>query len=172
MGKTRVIWDWDTSSWNQDESKEMYEETYGRTPSDEELSAFVEENNSKYLSDVISEIEHYESVHGKKSQVVVAKLGLWNGTFDGGKIIVGLANVIRECFEDYNRLYVDGRRLRISASHHDGTNTFEIKELTDNGADYADRHDYDTEPRELHAKLFNSSNYSREVKLFADVYGW
>lgn len=172
MEKTRVIWDWDTSSWNQDESKEMYEDTYGRIPSDEELSAFVEENNSEYLSDVISEIEHHESVHGKKSYVVVAKLGLWNGTFDGGKIIEGLANVIRECFEDYNRLYVDGRRLRISASHHDGTNTFEVKELTDKGSDYADRHDYDTEPRELHAKLFSSSNYSREVKLFADLYGW
>ena len=172
MEKTKVIWDYDTSSWDENDSREMYEETYGCSPNDEELSMFVEETNSEYLSDVISEVEHYESCHGKKSYIIVAKLGLWNGTFDGGKIVEGLANVIRECFEDYNRLYVDGRRLRISASHHDGTNTFEVKELTDKGVDYASRHDYDTEPRELHAKLFSSSNYSREVKLFADLYGW
>lgn len=172
MEKAKVIWDCDTSSWNEDECREIYEETYGCSPSNEELSMFMDETNSEYFSDVISEIEHHESCHGKKHYIVVAKLGLWNGTFDGGKIVEGLASVIRECFEDYNRLYMDGRRLRISASHHDGTNTFEVKELTDKGVNYANRHDYDTEPRELHAKLFNSSNYSREVKLFADVYGW
>ena len=172
MEKTRVIWDSDVSSWNQEECREAYEESYGCTPTEEELYEFMEKSNAYPLDDIISEIRSHERSHGAKSYVVLAKLGLWNGPADGGKIIHGLSSVIQECFEDYNRLCVEGRRLKISASHHDGTNTFEIKELTDKGVDYADRHDYDTEPRELHAKLFSSSNYSREVKLFADLYGW
>lgn len=172
MKKTKVIWDNDISSWNHDESRDAYKESYGCMPTDEELYEFMEKSNAYYLDDVISEIKRYERSHGVKSYVVLAKLGLWNGPADGGKIIHGLTAVIQECFEDINSLYVDGRRLRISAAHHDGTNTFEIKELTSKGVDYAARHDYDTEPRDLHAKLFSSSNYSREVKLFADVYGW
>lgn len=172
MEKTRVIWDNDISSWNQDESREAYEESYGCAPTDEELYEFMEKSSAYHLDDVISDIKRHERSHGAKSYVVLAQLGLWHGPAAGGKIIHGLTSVIQECFEDINCLYVDGKRLKISASHHDGTNTFEIKELTDKGSDYAGRHDYDTEPRELHAKLFSSSNYSREVKLFADLYGW
>lgn len=168
----RTIWNYDVSLWDKDEQREFFEETYDHVPSEDELCEFMEQTNSEYLDDVISEIEHYEAIHGKKKYVIRARLGLWNGTFDGGKVVCGLANVIHECFEDFNSIYVDGRCLKISASHHDGTNTFEIKELTDKGVTYVERHDYDTEPRELHAKLFGSSNYSREVKLFAELYGW
>lgn len=105
--------------------------------------------------------------------LVIASLGLWNGRFDGGKIISGqLDEVIRRCFEDYNRVYMEGRNLQISATHHDGTNYFTIKKLTPKGEEYAERHKWDMSDRELHQRLFKDSHYSHCVRFFADLYGW
>ena len=105
--------------------------------------------------------------------LVIASLGLWNGRFDGGKIISGqLDEVIQRCFEDYNRVYMESRNLQISATHHDGTNYFTIKKLTPKGEEYAERHGWDMSDRELHKRLFKDSHYSHCVRFFADLYGW
>ncbi len=171
--KTKTIWNSDTSSWNREELLESFINCYGHAPSDDnELSVFMDECNSEYFDDVICEIQNYESKHGKQTYVVLASIGRWNGTFDGGTISEGMESVLRQCFEDYNHVYVDGRRFKVEAVHHDGTNFFEIKELTQKGEAYFCRHEYDMEPRQLHAKLFSNSQYSREVKMFADIYGW
>jgi hypothetical protein len=171
--KIKTIWDSDTSSWNKEDLTEAFVDSYGRLPADDnELYAFMDECNSEYFDDVICEIQSYESCHGKQTYVVLASIGRWNGTFDGGDIMEGMESIFRKCFEDYNHVYVDGRRLKISAVHHDGTNSFEIRELTEKGIAYFRRNEYDVEPQQLHAKLFNSSQYSREVKMFADIYGW
>jgi hypothetical protein len=171
--KIKTIWDSDTSSWNKEDLTEAFVDSYGRLPADDnELYAFMAECNSEYFDDVICEIQNYESQHGKQTYVVLASIGRWNGTFDGGMVIDGLQAVLQQCFEDDNHVYVESRRLKISAAHHDGTNSFEIKELTQKGEDYFHRHECDMDPRQLHAKLFSSSQYSKEVKMFSEIYGW
>ena len=170
--KKNMIWSYDTSNWDEEEMRNMYEECYEETPSDETLQQYISDVNSDYLGDVKSEIDFYENKHEKKEYIVLADLGLWNGRFDGGKIITGLWNAISKCFEDYNEIYEEKGRLKVTAHHHDVTNYFQIKELTEKGEKFAENHKWDLSDRILHQKLFNNSNYSRNVKLFKEVYGW
>lgn len=170
--KKNMIWSYDTSCWDEDEMKSMYEECYEETPSEETLQQYIDDTNNCYLEDVQEEITFYERKNGQKQYIVLADLGLWNGRFDGGKIITGLCNAISQCFEDYNEIYEEGGQLKVTAHHHDGTNYFQIKELTERGEEYAERHKWDMSDRELHQKLFNDSHYSRNVRAFKEIYGW
>lgn len=170
--KKNMIWSYDTSNWDKEEMKNMYEEAYEEIPNDEILQKYIDDVNDDYLGDVRSEIEFYEKKNEPKQYIVLADLGLWNGRFDGGKILTGLWEAISECFEDFNEIYEEGGKLKVVAHHHDGTNYFEIKELTERGEEYAERHKWDMNDRELHQKLFNDSHRSRNVRLFKEIYGW
>ena len=170
--KKNMICSYDTSSWDEEEMKMDFEEIFEITPSEENLQQYIYDTNQDYLWDEKSNVEYYEKENGQKQYIVLADLGLWNGRFDGGKIITGLWNAISKCFEDYNEIYEEGGRLKVTAHHHDGTNYFQIKELTERGKGYAERHEWDMSDRELHQKLFNDSHYSRNVRAFKEIYGW
>ena len=170
--KKNMIWSYDTSSWNEDEEREIYEECCGGKPSEQELQDYIYNMNQTYLEDEEINIRTHENIHGQKQYIVLADLGLWYGRRDGGKIITGLWNAISQCFEDYNEIYEEGGRLKVTAHHHDGTNYFQIKELTKRGEEFAERHEWNMSDRELHEKLFNDSHYSRNVRAFKEIYGW
>lgn len=169
--KINEIWNYDTCAYDKEEMKQEYEEIYEETPSEEELERFIEDTNDMFLDDERSNVEFYEKQYGQKTYIILADLGLWDGRAEGGKIIKGLWNAISKCFEDYNHIYEYRRRLCVDAIHHDGTNHFQIKELTPKGLDYVENHQYMSD-RELHQCLFKDSHYSNEVKLFKAIYGW
>lgn len=170
--KKKIIWSYDTSNWDRNESIEVYREIYDCEPDEEGLDKFIDDANYRNLEDEEDNVSYYERKHGYKHYVVLADLGLWNGRADGGKIIRGLWKSISECFEDYNEIYQEGKRLKVTAIHHDGTNYFQIRELTDRGYEYWQNHQYDMSDREMHQKLFKDSHYSHEVSLFNKIYGW
>lgn len=169
--KKNMIWSYDTSNWDKEEMKNMYEEAYEEIPNDEILQKYINDVNDDYLDDVRSEIEFYEKKEGMKTYLITGKLGLWYGTVDGGKVVTGLWNAISKCFEDFNEIYEEGGKLKVVAHHHDGTNYFEIKELNEKGEAFAERHKWDLSSRVLHQKL-QDSHRSRNVRLFKEVYGW
>lgn len=121
---------------------------------------------------VVSEINYFEKKHGTPYYVIQADLGLWDGRHAGGKVVCGLANALEMTMEDYTKIYIEGGLLKVRAAHHDGTNHFKIRELTDCGADYYERHNGCMDDRELHEKLFNNYHYSRHVRAFNQIYGW
>ena len=173
MKKQRVIWTYDTSKWDRKEAKEMFVELRGRNPEDEEdIDYFISQENDLCLDCEKENVECFERRYGTKHYVVLADLGLWNGRYDGGKVIKGLWGAIQKCFEDYNTIYQDGKRLKVTAHHHDGTNHFQIRELTPRGLEFWYKHQYDYSDRKLNETLFNDSHYSNEVKLFNEMYGW
>ena len=169
--KINEIWNYDTCVYDKKEMKQEYEEIYEETPSEEELERFIEDTNDMFLDDERSNVEFYEKQYGQKTYIILADLGLWDGRAKGGKIIKGLWNAISKCFEDYNRIYEYRRRLCVDAIHHDGTNHFQIKELTPKGLEYMENHPYMPD-RELHQRLFKDSHYSNEVTMFKKMYGW
>lgn len=170
--KKNMIWSYDTSNYDVEDMKNMYEEAYEEIPSEETINRYIQDVNDDYLGDIKSEIKYYEGAFGKKEYLISATLELWNGKAKGGKIITGLWDAITQCFEDYNEIYEEGGMLKVTACHHDGTNFFKIKELTEKGEKFAERHKYDMSDRELHEKLFNNSHYSRNVRAFKEIYGW
>lgn len=173
MAKIREIWNWDVYNWDKEEMREEYFGVYGEYPKDEyTLTEFMDETNARYLEDEQGNIECHELNHPIKYYMVLATLGLWDGYHDGGKIILGLWRAIRECFEDYNHIYQEGKRLKVDAIHHDGTNCFQIKELTPRGVEYWQRYEGKMSDRELHQRLFKDSHYSHEVSMFNEMYGW
>ena len=176
--KIHLIYTNDPYDFNEDEMKEAWVETAEVNdweipedgPSDDEIWQEWYDQNERDWDDIECEVRYHDE---RGTYLVIASLGLWNGRFDGGKIISGrLDEVIRRCFEDYNRVYMEGRNLQISATHHDGTNYFTIKKLTPKGEEYAERHEWDMSDRELHQRLFKDSHYSHCVRFFADLYGW
>ena len=169
--KVNEIWNYDTSKWDREEMFREFEDVHCYEPDDVDLDEYIEEENRMNLEAEMDNVTFYEREHGAKTYVILADLGLWNGRAEGGKIIKGLWNAISKCFEDYNHIYEYRRRLCVDAIHHDGTNHFQIKELTPKGLEYVENHPYMSD-RELHERLFNDSHYSHEVTLFKTIYGW
>ena len=64
--------------------------------------------------------------------------GRWNGTFEAGTIFTDFMDMYREAMTDcdYVHLYDENGHFYMQCSHHDGTNYYEIKKLTDKGIDY------------------------------------
>ena len=176
--KIHLIYTNDPYDFDEDEMKEAWiEEQWDLTgekpeeePTQDQLWETWDDLCEQNWDDIQSECKFANETG---TYLVIASLGLWNGRFDGGKILSGrLDKAIQRCFEDYNRVYMEGRNLRISATHHDGTNYFTIKKLTPKGEEYAERHGWDMTDRELHQRLFKDSHYSHCVQFFADLYGW
>lgn len=114
-----------------------------------------------------------EAKQDKGYYIIVGTLGLWNGNFKGSCLIRGnLLDAIRKCLEDYNRIYMYNKKLYIEATHHDGTNSFIIKKLTEKGVEYLNKYEWEMYDAELNQRLFKDSHYSRHVDYFSRLYGW
>lgn len=77
-----------------------------------------------------------------KNLLIIAKIGTWRGTFDGGKVIeycqnwadVLNTNLFKHC--NYFDFYEDkAGDLHLEGTHHDGTNHFLVKEINQEGED-------------------------------------
>lgn len=113
-----------------------------------------------------------------KSLLVCGSVGLWDGRFAAGKIVSGgkLWDCLKDC--DYMEIWDEGGHLHIKGSHHDGTNCFEVKVLTEKGEELWNKWCYDECPRwnnlserEVHRKLWENSKYSHVPHFAKNVYG-
>lgn len=176
--KKNIIYSSDPYDFNEEEMRESWLESAEVNdweipedgPSDDDLWEEWYDQNERDWDDIEGEVKWHDE---RGSYLIIASLGLWNGRFDGGKIINGyLTKVIRACFEDYNKVYWQDKNLKVEATHHDGTNYFIIKKLTDRGIEFYNNHYYDYDDRTMHQKLFRDAHYSHSVDFFARIYGW
>ena len=112
-----------------------------------------------------------------KTVIFQSTIGRWDGAFPGGKIgdfDTLLYDFIKDC--DYIHIYDDKGHLYISAAHHDGTSSAEVKFLTEKGAELYDDWQEDEGPfrslseREIHAKIMNSDEFSEIPKFVERVW--
>ena len=79
-----------------------------------------------------------------KKIICFGSVGRWDGTFKGGEIFESFEDayyrMTKDC--DYVKIYEEDGHLYIQCSHHDGTNNFEIKILTEKGEDYYNNWEY------------------------------
>lgn len=104
--------------------------------------------------DLIENLKCYDIYHDR-SWVVSGSLGLWNGPRRiCSEVSESLTELILKCVSgcDYFRIEYDDLCVYVTASHHDGTNNFEIRMLSRCGEsrwvcqnskfDYDDRRNY------------------------------
>ncbi len=137
---------------------------------DERVTEEVYQQSEWDWEDFKVEFEHFlkESTNGF---LLVGTCGCWDGTYDGGCYVNKFDDLYKfwdHC--EYIKVYDEGGHLYIEASHHDGTNYAELKELTCKGSNYADNHRYDSD-QEVHDKLWNSNFYTRLPHYAHKVWG-
>lgn len=126
--------------------------------------------------DVKRELENF---FDGKTILVTGSCGTWRGNFAAGAIIG--YNELWKCWNDcdYVEIYDNDGRMYINASHHDGTNHFEILILTEKGQEVWDRYDsyYENSKwdnlsvREVHNKLAENRKYTHIPHFAREVYG-
>ena len=110
-----------------------------------------------------------------KTLLITGDCGLWYGTREAGT--VGTVKDLRKCWEDcgYIHIFDLNGHFHITCSHHDGTNHFEVKILTERGINRYNNwnsnwNDKTTE-QEVHGILYNNSCYSVIPHFAKKVYG-
>ena len=128
---------------------------------------FLEE---MYWYDVSDELKRF--FNKSNAWLLVGTLGLWNGKCKGGYIFNTYDEFLK-CLEDCDYVEITDNKghLEIKCSHHDGTNHYEIKRVSDFGYEWYNNYSWDMCEEELHTKMWNN-NFMTSLPHFArDVYG-
>lgn len=153
----------------------LSESTYNLAPQvwNEKLYNYASEEKIIEYDDEIANIIFHENTHKEKTYVVKSLIGLWIGNFEGGAVIKGMENVILKCAKQYEsfKFFMEGRIMRFTTCHHDGTNQFWIKELTERGEKYYETHKDEMSDREMVEKLYDDRHLSRHVTIWHSMYG-
>lgn len=107
--------------------------------------------------------------------ICVGSVGRWNGIFSGGFIFDTLDELMNKATEDcyYWKFYDENGHLFLHCSHHDGSCSFEIKELTDRGYEYYENWNYNWEDQRPDSYIFEQlmSRYSRLLRIAEREWG-
>lgn len=98
-------------------------------------------------------------------------VGTWRGSMLGGCYVDKFDDLYKfwsGC--DYIKVYDENGHIYIEASHHDGTNYAELKEVTDSGIKYMSNHYYDCDEI-TYQKMFKSNFYTRLPHYCRKVWG-
>ena len=104
--------------------------------------------------------------------LLVGTLGLWDGKCKGGYIF-NTYDEFLDCLKDCEcwEIVDDKGHLYVKGSHHDGTNFYEVKRVSDFGYEWYSNHVWYMHEEELHTKMWNN-NFMTSLPHFAkDVYG-
>lgn len=166
--KNKIIWS--NMNLNIDDWRDGYAEyceLNELTPGgDDDLFNWMIETNNEYL--------HDEKLNLNKRLddyiIIIADLGLWNGRKQGYKIARANLNNIFNINDDLMEFYGDGREIRATGCHHDGTNYYLCRQLRP-GRDPEKLLDDIHNGREIGPQKLNY--YTRSIyKDVATVYGW
>jgi hypothetical protein len=143
-----------------DDAREWAKETYP-VYSDDDVYEYAQRIVNDDVSFHLECIEKYLKNH---KLIAVGDVERWDGTFSGGKVI--------ENYRDFSSLFDDcyyieisdvnnyGRCIKLRCSHHDGTDVFYIKELTDKGYEYYLENCFDVPRSEYCTYLFRTESNS------------
>lgn len=169
--KKRIIWS--DLNINFDDWRESYKEFIEINELDEDpdneykLAQYISDTLVQYLGDERLNL----NILTEGPIIAIADLGLWNGRVQGYKIFgSSTVNDIFKVSEDYNEYYSDGRDIRATCVHHDGTNHILYRVLRKN-----------RNPDQLLYNLYHGKEITRKQLNYytkslhpyvAKVYGW
>ena len=129
---------------------------------------FLEE---RYWEDISCELKHFFEKGG--AWLLMGSIGRWDGNYKIGYIFNTFEEFCR-CFRDcdYIEITDDEGHLKIKCSHHDGTNFYEVKCVSDFVYEWYNNHEhYIYDKGKVYTKMWNN-NFMTSLPHFArDVYG-
>ena len=137
---------------------------------DEMIRDEIADLAAMYWDDMVWELEAF--FEKGCAWLLTGTIGRWDGSYRGG-FIFNTFDEFTRCLQDCESIKIvdnDGL-LEVTCSHHDGTNHFEIKELTEDGCERYDDNKYDMFDEELHTELWNNDKYTKLPYFATKVYG-
>lgn len=104
--------------------------------------------------------------------LLTGSIGRWDGNYRGGYIFNTFEEFCK-CLEDcaYIEITDNKGHFEVKCSHHDGTNFYEVKRVSDFGYEWYANHSWYMYEEELHTKMWHN-NFMTSLPHFArDVYG-
>lgn len=139
---------------------------------DDEAYRFANDEVERWIDEIMSEIRTADKNH-PSMWVISAKLGLWNGTFDGGKVFKTLEDAVRAAWDKMDDFEIcedeQGETVMIG-HHHDGSNTYHLRRVNDAGVSWYEDSVWDEPDRELVERLMQPK-YSSPANL-PYLFGW
>lgn len=89
-----------------------------------------------------AELEHF--FNDGSTWILQGTTGRWDGSHRGGYIFTDFEDMFYKATKDcgYIKFYDENGHFYLQCSHHDGTNDYEIKRITDAGIQYYERWNY------------------------------
>ena len=172
--KQRIIYDnYDILEKYEEEARYNLNERDIKDPSDDEIYNECWELNQWEWEEEEQRLE--DVFNGSDKFLAVGTCGRWDGNFAGGFIFSTLNELMshfKDC--DYKKIWDENGHFYMKGSHHDGTDSVEIKRLTDKGCSYYENWEYGSDnrtERQVHEKLFNNSHYSNLINYMHNAYG-
>ena len=173
--KERIIYNnydlWETYT-DEDIKEELIEQGYD----EEEIADDTIWERRNFFDECDWDDAKYELTQFFKGKTVgyFGEVGLWHGVYKAGKIGEFwklFDDAIEDCW--YWKFYDENGHLYLTCSHHDGTNHFEIKEITDDGYDYLTRWENNWGDKRTEQQVHNQiyKRYSRLPRFAEKVYG-
>lgn len=121
--------------------------------------AFLEQSEWEYFK------SKCEELLSNGDCILTGTCGRWNGPARGGKFIRSFSDLM-SCIGhlDYLKIIDRNGHLFINGCHHDGSDHYELKQLTQHGQAYAQQYGYARDER-LHSTIMNVNFYSKLPKL-------
>lgn len=118
--------------------------------SDDDVWACVYDIDHEDYNDTIDKLKEFFSTEDhvpyRATFIIFGSIGRWDGTSSGFDVFRGedfasaFYKATKDC--DYIKVWDENGHLYIKCSHHDGTNNYEIKRLTERGEAYFENWDY------------------------------
>lgn len=104
-------------------------------PSEEEVWDEMCYLSAEWWSDTVFDLTCFFNV---SSWIMIGTVERWNGKFEAGTIFYCFAEMFNEAIKncDYWKIWDENGHLFFQCSHHDGTNRYEIKRITQKGESY------------------------------------
>ena len=101
--------------------------------------------------------------------LAVGSAGLWYGRVAGGTFLTvnkpeDLFYIVSNC-DDVKVSVEPEDGLTVTGYHHDGTNTYVVRKLTEAGLKFREENEDEMSPRILHAKIFGDDTLSTRVTM-------
>ena len=133
---------------------------------DDDIYNWMEETNALYLDD--ERINLNRRLDGQI--LAICNMGRWHGRVNGYIVLDNNLNNILNIHDDLTEIYADGREIRATGCHHDGTNYYLFRQLRPGRDPEKLLHDI-YNGREISPQKLNY--YTKSIyKDVATVYGW